>query len=91
MQVGDLQRALAFAKTSLARAYGPRKARIYLLKAEIHKQNRNAKAAAETLQEAIAFYSQLPTGQQQPSMLATLKTLLDQIKPTSSEPDHHQP
>lgn len=58
--------ALAMAEKALALAYGPRKARVQALIAEIHAAAGNKAARREALEAVVKIYESLPAGQKQP-------------------------
>jgi tetratricopeptide (TPR) repeat protein len=69
----DWDDALAATDRALARAYGPRKVRIYMARADAFAGKGDVAAARRTLDEAIAFVEALPEAQRSQSTLALLE------------------
>ncbi len=78
-QTGDQEKALEAAKRALDLAYGPRKVRIYLLLADIHRSRKDEAARLTTLKEALRIYATLPDGQKN-------RHLKDQIQEAMQAP-----
>ena len=71
--------ALAASDRALAKVYGPRKLRVYAVRADIYKAKGDAAAAKKTVQEALAFAESLPQGQRSDSAIAGLKQRLQSM------------
>ncbi len=69
--------ALAANDTALGKVYGPRKIRVWLVRADIYRAKGDVPAARRTLQEAQAYDESLPASQRSESLTAALKTKLD--------------
>jgi tetratricopeptide (TPR) repeat protein len=68
--------ALAASDAAMARAYGPRKLRIYDARADIHAQAGDSTAAKLTLEQAIQYGEGLPAGQRSEAMIASFRKKL---------------
>jgi tetratricopeptide (TPR) repeat protein len=68
--------ALAAANRALSRGYGPRKVRLFLLKADVLHARGDAPALVTTLKEAVAFTRTLPPAEVPPKMTADLEKRL---------------
>lgn len=69
--------ALAASDRALARAYGPRRIGILRTRSEIYAGKGDAKAARETLEQALREAEALPPGQRSDRMIAALKKKLE--------------
>ena len=69
-KLGQHDRALASAEKALGLGYGPRKARIQSLIADIHAARKDKRAELSAREAVIAIYKALPEGQKQPAALA---------------------
>ena len=70
--------ALSASDRALAKAYGPRRIGILRTRSEIYAGKGDAKAARETLEQALREAEALPAGQRSDRMIAALKKKLDQ-------------
>jgi tetratricopeptide (TPR) repeat protein len=68
--------ALAAANRALGRGYGPRKVRLYTLKADVLRGKGDAAALVATLREAVAYTKSLPPAEVPPRMTADLEKRL---------------
>ncbi|HUR83636.1 MAG TPA: tetratricopeptide repeat protein [Thermoanaerobaculia bacterium] len=68
--------ALAASDRALARVYGPRKITVLTARADIYAARGDAKAARETIQQAIEFAKSLPEGQRSDRRIASLEKRL---------------
>jgi hypothetical protein len=66
-QIGEQPKALAAAERALHLAYGPRKARIYGLIAQIHRARKDEPAEILALEAMVKIYAALPDGQKRPN------------------------
>jgi len=73
LRMGKLDDALAASDRALARAYGPRKLRILLNRADILDAKHDAAGAHKTLEDALALARSMPPEQQSPSMIARIE------------------
>ncbi len=73
---GRLDDALGASDRALARAYGPRKLRIYLTRADILKDKGDALASKRALEDARAFAATLPPAQRPKSLVAQIESRL---------------
>ncbi len=69
--------ALAASQRSLGHAYGPRKLRIYSVRADAFAGKGDKDAARRTLDEAITYGEALPDGQRSESLIASLRKKRD--------------
>lgn len=69
--------ALAANDAALGKVYGPRKIRVWLVRADIYRAKGDVTAARRTLQEAMAYDQTLPDSQRSESLTAAVKTKLD--------------
>ena len=77
LQLKRYDEALAASDTALAKVYGPRKIRVWLVRADIYRAKGDVPAARRTLQEAQAYDESLPASQRSESLTAAVKTKLD--------------
>jgi tetratricopeptide (TPR) repeat protein len=75
-EMGQFDDALAAADRALAKAYGPRKVRVYETKATIQQKKGDVAGAKRTLQEAIAFVRTLPAAYHSEQLIARLEKSL---------------
>jgi tetratricopeptide (TPR) repeat protein len=68
--------ALLAADRAMARVYGPRKLRVYAVRADSYAGKGDAAAAKRTTQEALAFAESLPLGQRSETSIASLRKRL---------------
>jgi len=73
--------ALAETDLALARAYGPRKLRIYSTQSDIQAAAGDTSAARATLGGAIAYGEALEEGQRPESLLRSLRAKLERLGP----------
>ena len=73
---GRLPDALAASDRALAKAYGPRKLRIYLTRSDLLADMGDAAAAKRALEEAIAFADTLPEAQRPKRLVEQLEAKL---------------
>ena len=78
--LGDPVRALQWAEKSLALAYGPRKARVWSLIAEIHRARSDRKAELAARREVVKVYEELPDGQKQPVALERARKAVTELE-----------
>lgn len=78
--------ALAATDRALAKAYGPRKLRVYQVRAEVLVAKGDTPGARRALEEALAFGDTLPAQQRPARMLAGLKKKLEELKTARSAP-----
>ena len=69
-------RAIAASDQAMARAYGPRKLRIYDTRSEIYAGSGDSTAAKHTLESALAYGDSLPDPRPK-SLIASLRKKLD--------------
>ena len=72
----DYDRALAASDRALAHVYGPRKLTVLTARADIFAAKGDAKAARDTIVEAIEHAKSLPEGQRSPRRIAALEKKL---------------
>jgi tetratricopeptide (TPR) repeat protein len=72
-ELGRHDDALAAADRALARAYGPRKLRIYDLRADVLTRQGKREAAAATLDEALRYATELPESQRPDGLVSSLE------------------
>ncbi|MEP7028503.1 MAG: tetratricopeptide repeat protein [Candidatus Eisenbacteria bacterium] len=77
--LGRWDDALAATDRALAKAYGPRKLRSYLARADAFKGRGDVASARRTYEEAVSYLNALPEGQRSRSMLATLTKRRDAL------------
>ena len=77
LRMSRLDLALAANDRAVARAYGPRKVRILLNRADIFAAKEDATSRQATLQEALSLAESLPDGQRSESLIASLKRRLE--------------
>jgi len=75
-ELGRYDEAIAAADRALARAYGPRKLRIYDTKSQIYVKMGDAASARRTLEEGLRFAEGLPTSQQPVRLVEQLRKKL---------------
>jgi len=73
-EIGRLSEARAAADRALAKAYGPRKLKIYQLAASILEKQGDRAALDAVLGEAIAYAERLPAAQRDERVLSALRT-----------------
>ena len=69
-------KALEASNEAMAKAYGPRKLRLYDTRADIYAGAGDSTAARHTLEEAVRFGEALPAGQRSESSIAGIKNKL---------------
>jgi len=69
--------ALAASDRALARVYGPRKLRVFAVRADIYKGMGNAAAERKTVEESLEYAEGLPPGQRSEPAIASLKKQLE--------------
>lgn len=77
--LGQYDEALAAADRALAKAYGPRKLRIYQTRADILNAQGNAAEARQTLEEALATAQGLPEGQRSEATINAIKKKIEKL------------
>jgi len=82
-ELGESGEALAAADRALARAYGPRKLRVYDLKASILERQGDAAARRATLEEAVRFGETLPDPQRKGRVGKTLERWREELAGSS--------
>jgi thiol-disulfide isomerase/thioredoxin len=83
---GRLGEALAAVDRALAKAYGPRKAGVLHLKADILEKQGSMGEAAKVVSAEIALWESLPAEQRRPQSLEAAKKRLDALRATASKP-----
>jgi tetratricopeptide (TPR) repeat protein len=78
-ELGRHQEAAAAADRALAKAYGPRKLKVFELKAQALSRQGDAAAWKETLRAAVAFADGLPAGQRQGSVARLAERMRAQL------------
>lgn len=78
-EVGRYDEALAAADRALAKAYGPRKLRIYQTRADILAAKGDAAGARQTLEEALGVAQAFPEGQRSQATIDALKKKIDAL------------
>ena len=76
MNLGQHDKALAMAEKALALGYGPRKARIQNMIAQVHKARGDIDAERAAREAVVAIYRALPDGQKLPGALAQAEQAL---------------
>lgn len=76
LQADDAKGALPFAEEALALAYGPRKARVQGLVADIHHALGDVRAERADREAVVALWESLPPGQARPAALVAAKAKL---------------
>ena len=79
-KAGQHDAALAPATKARALVYGPRKARVETLIADIHQARGDVQAQREALQAVVATYRALPEGQKRPDALKATVEALSKLK-----------
>jgi tetratricopeptide (TPR) repeat protein len=72
--------ALRATERALARAYGPRKLRIYEIRADVFEAQGNTAAARATLDEALQFAESLPSAQRSPQRVQQLTDRIEKLR-----------
>lgn len=72
----EYDKALAASDRALARVYGPRKLSVLTVRADIYAEKGDAKAAKETIAQAVAYAKSLPEGQRSEGRIASLEKRL---------------
>ena len=75
---------LAASDRAMARAYGPRKLRIYSTRTDIYVGKGDSASAKRTLEEAIAFAEALPEGQRSDASIKSLRQKLEKLGATAA-------
>ncbi len=83
-QLGRQDEALRAADRALAKAYGPRRIRVYETKAQIYIKAGDRAAAQRTLLEALRFAQSLPKAQQSEQTVARLQKAIDAARQTAA-------
>ena len=73
-EMGRFDEALAASGRALARAYGPRKLRLFELRAQILEQKGDRAAARSALEEGIAYAATLPASQRPTRLVESMQT-----------------
>ncbi len=79
-ELGRLAEARTAVEQALAKAYGPRKLKIYLLAASIMERQRDRASLAATLDQAVAFAQSLPAPQRDEKVASALRAKLAAIE-----------
>lgn len=77
--VEEWDKGIAASELALARAYGPRKLRVWMTLADLYKGKGDTAAARATLEEAIAYAKILPEGQFRESRITPLQKKLEEL------------
>jgi thioredoxin-like negative regulator of GroEL len=80
-KLGEHERALVSAQRAQKLAYGPRKARVLWMIADLHAALEDRVAAREVMQQVVELYRSLPPGQQQPAALERAQAALVELAP----------
>ncbi len=83
-QLGRQDEALRAADRALAKAYGPRRIRVYEIKAQVYIKAGDRAAAQRTLLEALRFAQSLPKAQQSEQTIARLQKAIDAVRQTAA-------
>jgi tetratricopeptide (TPR) repeat protein len=78
--------ALAASDRALARVYGPRKLRVFAVRADIYTAMGNGAAARKTVEEAVSYAEALPEGQRSDATIAALKKQLGEFSNAGHTP-----
>lgn len=76
---GKLEEALAWCEKAAALAYGPRKARVWMMAADVAAERKDAAAELRARQAVVATYEALPAEQAMPEALAKAKDALAKL------------
>jgi tetratricopeptide (TPR) repeat protein len=71
--------ALAASDAALGKVYGPRKIRVWLVRADIYRAKGDVPSARRTLEEAMAYDETLPASQRSESLTAAVKSKLGDL------------
>lgn len=77
--------ALAASDQALAKVYGPRKLRVFAVRADIYKAMGNEAATRKTVEEALSYAEALPAGQRSESQIAALRNQLGGLEAASGK------
>ena len=75
-EMKEYEKALAASDRALARVYGPRKILVLTTRADIYLAKGDAKAAKETIAQAVEYAKSLPPGQRSEARIASLEKRL---------------
>ena len=81
--------ALKASDQAMAKVYGPRKLRVYAVRADIYTAMGNEAAARKTVQDALAFAEALPPGQRSEATIAALRNQLGTEGASAAGPCGH--
>jgi Tfp pilus assembly protein PilF len=84
LNMKEYDKALAANDRAMAKAYGPRKLRIYMTRADIYAGKGDTESAKKTLEEAIHYADALPDGQRSDNWNKTLQKRIDKLTQTSA-------
>jgi thiol-disulfide isomerase/thioredoxin len=79
-ELGKLDEALTHAEKALDKAYGPRKLRIFEIKASVQEKKNDKSGQKATLKKALDYGRELPAPQRPERTLARIETSLNAIK-----------
>jgi tetratricopeptide (TPR) repeat protein len=79
--------ALKASDAAMAKVYGPRKLRVFAVRADIYAAMGDAAAARKTVQDALAYAEALPPGQRSETAIASLRNQLGE--PSAAGPCGH--
>jgi tetratricopeptide (TPR) repeat protein len=85
-KLGRFDEALVAANRALARAYGPRKARVQAQVADIHASRGDRASEIAARKAVVAIYEALPEGQKQPAALAAARQALAATEAAAAKP-----
>jgi tetratricopeptide (TPR) repeat protein len=85
LEGGRFGEALAAVDRALAKAYGPRKAQIFRLKADILEKQGRLDDAAKVVGEEIALWQSLPEGQRRPASIEAARKRLESLRTTAQK------
>jgi tetratricopeptide (TPR) repeat protein len=84
LNMKEWDKALASSDRAMAKAYGPRKLRFYMTRADIYVGKGDTDAAKRTLEEAIRYADALPEGQRSDNWNKALQKRIDKLTQTSA-------
>lgn len=75
---------LAASDRAMRKAYGPRKLRFYMTRADLYTGKGDVAGARKTLEDAIAYARTLPEPQQSKGLVASIQKRLDKLAPATA-------
>jgi tetratricopeptide (TPR) repeat protein len=76
LKLKQYDQALQASDAAMAKVYGPRKLRVFAVRADIYAAMGDTAAARKTVQDALAYAEALPPGQRSETAIASLKAQL---------------